>query len=927
MASPALPWWRRALAAVFRGIGRALGWVWSRIRRVFARLWAIIRDAQRPKRQRVGAAFGSLAFLGLVSGTALGMAILLTCVALIPFTPGVQDLRHAREIHPSVLVSADGVELTTLARGNRDWMTLDEISPHVVDALLATEDRRFYTHFGMDPIRLGGAVARTALGDPQGGSTLTQQLARNLFPTRIGRARSLNRKLKEAVTAIKIERVYTKDEILEIYLNTVPFLYNATGIEMAARTYFSTSAQQLDRLQAATLVGMLKGTSSYNPKRHPERALARRNVVLHQLVVTDRLSQEEYDRLKERPLGLQFERQALQTSKAPHFTEHVRVWLEDWADRNGYSVYGDGLTVHTTLDWRMQQAASESVRRFGDALQKVADVEWGRARADRLGSTTEPYVTASRRTEAFERFWTLRRSTAEAFTRETATYQRAVANGADPEATVDRLLNQEAFRDSLRAVKMRLELAFTAVDPATGQVRAWVGSRDYARAPYDHVARMRRQPGSTFKPFLYARALEEGFHPDDAFVDQPIAIQDGKTIWQPVNANGESSGDVVTLRDGLAKSVNTVAAQLVEEVGAKDLARTARRFGVRSELEAVPSLALGTSEVSLLEMASAYATIADGGTHRPPVWVTHIEDRDGTVIAHFAPPARRAYDPELDVQLLDMMRGVVDTGTGADVRRRFNVRGDLAGKTGTTQDGADGWFLLMHPDLVMGAWVGFDDPRVTFRSAYWGQGGHNALRVVGDFARTTQRRGLLATNRAFPRPEIEMEDDAPSVWDRFRAWAGGLFEREETTETEPESVRQPEDERRQPDPRPEPEEPEEAEHEHPEDDENEWEYDWDPEDWEPEPAPEMPTLPDWDEIDWDDLEAEGAEWLEDLVDELEDRGYNREQIDRVLHQAGSGWREAAEEAQEEVEREIQRAMRRALRRAAEAARDVEASIR
>ncbi|GAB5536708.1 MAG: transglycosylase domain-containing protein [Rubricoccaceae bacterium] len=924
MASPTLPWWRRALAAVFRSIRRAFGWVLTRIRRVFARLWAVIRDAKRPKRQRVGAAFGGLAFFGLVSGTALGLAILLYCVALIPFTPGVEDLRHAREIHPSVLVSADGVELTTLARGNRDWVTLDDVSPHVVDALLATEDRRFYAHVGVDPIRLGGAVARTALGDPQGGSTLTQQLARNLFPHRIGRARSVNRKLREAVTAIKIERVYTKDEILEIYLNTVPFLYNATGIEMAARTYFSTSAADLDRLQAATLVGMLKGTSSYNPKRNPERALARRNVVLHQLVVTDRLSQEKYDRLKQRPLGLRFERQALQTSKAPHFTEHVRVWLEDWADRNGYSVYGDGLTVHTTLDWRIQQAANESVRRFGDALQKVADVEWGRARADRLGPTTEPYVTASRRTEAFERFWTLRRSTAEAFTRETATYRRAVEAGADPEATVNRLLSQQAFRDSLRGVKMRLELAFTAVDPATGQVRAWVGSRNFAKTPYDHVARMRRQPGSTFKPFLYARALEEGFHPDDAFLDQPVAIQDGQTIWQPVNASGTSSGEPITLRDGLARSVNTVAAQLVDEIGARDLARTARRFGVRSELEAVPSLALGTSEVSLLEMASAYATIADGGTHRPPVWVTHIEDRNGTVIAQFAPPARRAYDAELDVQLLDMMRGVVDEGTAADVRRRFNVRGDLAGKTGTTQDGADGWFLLMHPDLVMGAWVGFDDPRVTFRSSYWGQGGHNALRVVGDFARTTQRRGLLSTDRAFPRPEIEIEDDGPSLWDRIGEWAGGLFEREETVETEPEPIRQPEDPRPQPAPRP---EAPEDDHEHEEPEDNDWEYDWDPEDWEPEPAPETPDLPDWNEIDWEGLEAEGAEWIEDIVDELEDRGYSREQIRRLIRDAGPGWRDAAEDAQEEVEREIQRAMRRALRRAAEAARDVEVSIR
>ena len=865
---------------------------------MFARLWSVVRDPERSRRRRVGAALGGLAFGGAVVGTALALAILLYALALVPFTPGVDSLRHAREVHPSTLVSADGVELTRLARGNRDWVALDEVSPHVVEALVATEDRRFYAHGGIDGRRLVGAVGRTALGDPQGGSTITQQLARNLFPTRIGRARSVNRKLKEAVTALKIERVYTKDEILELYLNTVPFLYNATGIEMAARTYFSTSAADLDRLQAATLVGMLKGTSSYNPKRHPERALARRNVVLSQLVVTGRLGADEVARLQAQPLGLRFERQALQTSKAPHFTEHVRVWLEVWADRHGYSVYGDGLVVHTTLDWRLQRAAAESVHRFGDALQSVADVEWARASADRLGPTTAPYVTASRSAEAFERFWTIRRSSAEAFTRETAAYRHALEAGEAGPAAVDRLLGDAAFRDSLRAVKMRLEVAFTAVDPATGQVRAWVGSRDFGRAPYDHVARMRRQPGSTFKPFLYARALEEGLRPDDAVLDAPVEIASGGTTWTPVNASGRSSGELVTLRDGLAGSVNTVAAQLVERVGARDLARTARRFGVRSELEAVPSLALGTSEVSLLEMASAYATIADGGTYRPPVWVTHIEDREGNTIAQFAPPPRPAFDEDLDALLVDMMRGVVDQGTAADVRRRFEVRGDLAGKTGTTQDGADGWFLLMHPDLVAGAWVGFDDPRVTFRSSYWGQGGHNALRVVGDFARTAQRRGLLRADRSFPRPVPEAE--APGVWDRIGAWARGLFDRDPEPDA-PSPTRDAASRGRapaRPQPTPRPAEPDVV----PLDEEWETEADWDDADREEE---------NWGEEDWDrDGGDPGPAWLDGVLERLEDEGVPRDEVEAILDEAAPRWRDAVEEAEAEAQREIGRTLRR-----------------
>ena len=276
---------------------------------------------------------------------------------------------------------------------------------------------------------------------------------------------------------------------------------------------------------------------------------------------------------------------------------------------------------------------------------------------------------------------------------------------------------------------------------------------------------------------MYARALEEGCRPDDELPDQDVAIEmaDG-VVWQPTNASGRSSGEMVTLRDGLVYSKNTVAARLVQEVGARDLARTARRLGVTSKLEAVPSLALGTSDVSLLEMTGAYATIAAGGVRHPLVTVTHITDRDGNEVARFAPEPETVLDADVATDLVDMMRGVVDEGTGADVRSLFGARGDLAGKTGTTQDGADGWFLLMHPDLVTGAWVGFDDPRVTFRSAYWGQGGHNALRVVGDFERAVQRDGLLDTGRAFPRPD-EVEARGPSLWARVSDWAAGAWDR------------------------------------------------------------------------------------------------------------------------------------------------------
>ena len=781
--APPRPLWRHALARLWAALKAAAVWVYTRLRTAGGAVWTRVRDPKLSTAKRVAWGAGGVAGAGVLAGAALGVALVLYGVVLWPFTPSVGDLRNAREVDPSVVLSADGTELTRFARRNREWRTLGDISPHVVQALVATEDRRFYDHGGIDFVGLGGVAVGALTGDGlRGGSTLTQQLARNLFPDEIGNAPSVTRKLKEAITAKKIEAVYSKDEVLELYLNTVPFLYNAWGIEMAARTYFSTDAGSLDRLQAATLVGMLKGTSSYNPYRNPERAKARRNVVLGQLVAFGGVPEGEVAPLRDEPLGLRFERQPIQRSRAPHFTEHVRVELEDWADENGYSLYGDGLVIHTTLDWGLQSAAAEAVETFGDALQTVADVEWGRASADRLGATTAPYVRASGQTEPFERFWSLRRAAADAFVRDTDAYRAAVAGGAAPDAALDALRSDPAFLDSLRQKKMRLEVALTALDPETGHVKVWVGGRDFQRQAYDHVARAKRQPGSTFKPFLYARALEEGFEPDDEVPDEDVEItlSDG-AVWTPTNAGGEASGELVSLRDGLAYSKNTVAARLVEDVGARDLARTARRMGVQSKLEAVPSLALGTSDVSLLEMTSAYGTIAGGGVYRPPVTVTHVTDRDGNEVARFEPTPRPALDADVATDLLDMMRGVVDRGTGADVRRLFGARGDLAGKTGTTQDGADGWFLLMHPDLVTGAWVGFDDPRVTFRSSYWGQGGHNALRVVGDFYRSAQRKGLVDRAAVFPRPAPVDETDEPGFFEQVAeavtGWAGAVFER------------------------------------------------------------------------------------------------------------------------------------------------------
>ena len=773
---------RRAAGWAGRGVGRGARWAGRTWRAWAQSRWSAVRDAERPAPWRALHGAWLAGGLGATLGAAVSALVLLYALVLVPFTPGVRSLRAAHEADPTVVLSADGETLTAYARRGRDWVELDAVAEPVVQALIATEDRRFYRHPGVDPIRTVGAVLRTIGGSPQGGSTITQQLARNLFPERIGRRASLTRKLKEAITAVKIEAVYDKATILEIYLNSVPFLYDAVGIERAAQTYFSTSAAELDPAQAATLVGMLKGTSLYNPRRHPERARARRDLVLSLMEQQGALTPEEADRWRAAPLALRFERQPIRNSAAPYFTEHVRVWLERWCRSNGCNPYGDGLRVHTTLDARLQRQATASAETFGRALQAVADVEWSSAALPRLGTTTTPYVKARRAARPWAHFFAHEAARVDALVRATPAFRRAVAAGREPGPALDSLRRAPAFMDSLRARATRLEVAFTAVDPATGHVKAWVGGRDFRTSAYDRVARARRQPGSTFKPFLYARALEEGWAPDDTVPDEAVEIAlAGGRVWAPRDPGGPS-GERLTLRDGLARSKNTIAARLVDAVGARDVARLARRVGVESELDAVPSLALGTSDVSLLEMTGAYATFAAGGVRREPTFVARIEAADGTVLADFAPEPRQALAPETALAVVDMMRGVVDGGTGRQVRTAFDVRGDLAGKTGTTQDGADGWFFLLHPDLVMGAWVGFDSPTVTFRSAYWEQGGHNALRVVGETAERAQRAGALSRTARFETPAFRPRGGALR---RFQRWLGDALGGERPAEPPP----------------------------------------------------------------------------------------------------------------------------------------------
>ncbi len=686
-------------------------------------------------------------------GIALALAAvpalcLLYVFLLIPFTPSAGDIRKARITEPARILSADGHEMAVFKRANREWVKLNEMSPHLVKALVATEDHRFYDHFGLDWRRTASAALSTFGGDRQGGSTITQQLARNLYPEEIGRAPTLTRKLKEAITALKIEALYSKDEILETYLNTVPFLYNAFGIEMAARTYFDKPARKLDVLESATLIGMLKGTSYYNPVLNPERAEQRRNTVLSQMVKRGELTEAEFNRLKKRPLRLDFERQTEAPGEAPHFMQQLRKWLIEWADQNDYDIYADGLVVHTTIDSRLQQWAEQAVQRQGRQLQSVADSAW-----------------------APSSVWSTDLETVQAFVRESGAYKKAREGGQTDSEAMARLTGDADFMKALKDEKTQVQAGFMALDPQSGEIKAWVGSRDFKQDQFDHVQQARRQPGSTFKPFVYAAAFMQGAKPTDTLPDKAIEIEtEGGDVWRPTDSR-PPSGRNITLRGGLVYSKNIITAQLMQQVGADKVADLARKMGVNeSPLEEVLSLSLGTSPVTLYEMVTSYGTMANGGRYIAPRFVTRIENSEGKVLAEFAMPKPKVVlPPEVDATLLEVMRGVIDRGTGSAIRTRYGLRADLAGKTGTTQNNTDGWFIMMHGQLVAGAWVGFNDNRITLRSDYWGRGAQSALPIVGEVFQQALRNRVIDAR-------LKLGEHDPDVLKRVNDWLGGVLQ-------------------------------------------------------------------------------------------------------------------------------------------------------
>ena len=529
---------------------------------------------------------------------------------------------------------------------NRSLVPLRQIPRSMIDAILAIEDRRFYTHWGIDPWRLAGALINDVLsGRPeQGASTITQQLARNLFLTH---EKTLTRKLKEMALAIRIEQTYTKDEILEMYFNQIYFGEGAYGLDAASKVFYGKPVQEMTLTECALLAGLPRNPRDYSPRREPDRALKRRNLVLAAMLQTKRISRAQYEAASEAPLGVTKTR--MDTRAAPYFMEMVRQYLDERYGSN--QIYEGGLRVYTTLDIELQLVAEESLERRLTALE--ARNQYKRTRAT-LAAAAKPSSGGKERTQT--------------------TY---------------------------------LQGAVVSIDPTNGHIRALVGGRDFNDSNFNRAVQASRQPGSAFKPFIYAAAIDNGFSPTDVILDTPVSFKAGNgEEWAPQNYDHKFRGPV-TLRSALAHSVNVPAAKLLQKLGTTVVTSYARRMGIRTRLVSDLSLALGTSEVNLLELTSAYGVFADQGIRVYPVFVLRVEDKNGKVLEQTRPTAEEALSPETALTMTSMLSSVVETGTAASARA-LGLSVPAAGKTGTTDDYSDAWFVGYVPGLVTGVWVGFD---------------------------------------------------------------------------------------------------------------------------------------------------------------------------------------------------------------------------
>jgi penicillin-binding protein 1A len=687
----------------------------------------------------------------ILLGPFLVFFILITLVGLGTFgtLPKVDELLNPKNNLATIVYSGDMKILGKYYSENRVNVKFEKLDKDLVNALIATEDARFYEHSGVDVKAIARSVTGVFIGGKGGGSTITQQLAKMMFPReRLSKPELIVRKLKEWIIAARLERYYTKEEILALYLNKFDFLNLAVGVKSAAQIYFNRGQDSLTLEQAAMLIGMAKNPSLFNPIRFADTTLHRRNVVLKQMVKYGYLTQQKYDSLRTLPLGLSFRPEDHNDGLAPYFREYLRDnFLKSWCEKNvnpetdkPYNIYKDGLKIYTTVDSRMQQYAEEAVYEHMHDLQKIFSKEcltkknapfaWNVSKGEMDGIM----VSSMKRSERF------RELKAQGLSRQeilATFYKPSRMRVYSLRGEIDTVMTPY---DSIKYYKSFLQTGFMAMEPQTGYVKAWVGGINHKHFKYDHVKVSKRQVGSTFKPFVYALAIQEGLSPcyQVANVRTCITTADGKD-WCPNNSDGpndKNTGKMITLKKALALSINYVTAWVMKQYGPQAVVNLVKRLGVTSDIPEVPSICLGTPDISVFEMVAANSTFANKGTYIQPTFISRIEDKNGKVLEEFIPNSDEVFSEEKAYAMIQLMRGVVQEGTGSRLRgTKYKLTNQIAGKTGTTQHNADGWFIGLTPDLAAGVWVGGEDRSIHFNSIVEGQGASMALPIWGKFFR------------------------------------------------------------------------------------------------------------------------------------------------------------------------------------------------
>lgn len=656
--------------------------------------------------------------------------------------PTFEELENPETNLATEIISADGKLLGTYYIENRSNVSYADISPDLIHALISIEDVRFYEHSGIDKIALFRVAKGIATGnsDQGGGSTITQQLAKNLFPRgeNLSKSKLVIRKLQEWVTATKLEYNYSKDEIIAMYLNTVFYGHNAYGIKKATETFFGKEPDEITMEEAALLAGVVNAPSKFSPRRHPDNAINRRNLVLKRMETNGYITEAEYDSISQIPIDLSnFGVLDHNAGQATYFREFLRSEMHEWAkthfkqDGTPYNIYKDGLRIYTTIDSRMQQYAEEAVREhLALDLQPAFYEHW-------KGDPKAPFVLKDE--EEVEKIMMLSMKRSERYRvlkKAGWPMDSIIANFNEPtemrlfswDGPIDTVLSP---MDSIRYSKFFLQSALMSVETGTGHVKAYVGGDDFRFFQYDHVTQAKRQVGSTFKPFLYSLAMQEGEYTPCTKVPNisySIQLSDGK-FWEPKDSGKTKFGEEVTLRWALAHSNNRISAYLMKRFGPEAVIQMARRMGVTSDIPAVPSICLGVCDLSLYEMVGAMSTFANKGVYVKPIFITKIEDKNGNVIETFKAEQHEAMDEVTAYKMIELMKGVVYEGTGVRLRYKYGLRNPIAGKTGTTQNQSDGWFMGITPDLTTGIWTGAEDRSVHFKTITLGQGSNMALPI------------------------------------------------------------------------------------------------------------------------------------------------------------------------------------------------------